>query len=286
MDLDRFKERVDEAQQGRRWLAFPVAVVKKFGDDDSSSLAVIITYHAFFSIFPLLLALASILGFVLHGNQHWQTKIENSALSNLPLIKGSPLPHQGSVLVIVIGTVLALYSGLSVVKAAQRAWDLVYGVAGEDEPNILVKNLRALRLVVLGGIGLIVTTALAGTVTGGKAVNLHVGWGLTVLGVLVSALLNTALFVFVFRWLTVRELTVRDVLPGAAFAAVALAMLQAVATAFISHKLQHTKATYGDFGTVIVLLSWFYLQSQVLLLAAQLNVVRQDRLWPRSLAES
>jgi len=188
--------------------------------------------------------------------------------------------------VIVIGTVLALYSGLSVVKAAQRAWDLVYGVAGEDEPNILVKNLRALRLVVLGGIGLIVTTALAGTVTGGKAVNLHVGWGLTVLGVLVSALLNTALFVFVFRWLTVRELTVRDVLPGAAFAAVALAMLQAVATAFISHKLQHTKATYGDFGTVIVLLSWFYLQSQVLLLAAQLNVVRQDRLWPRSLAES
>jgi uncharacterized BrkB/YihY/UPF0761 family membrane protein len=35
-----------------------------------------------------------------------------------------------------------------------------------------------------------------------------------------------------------------------------------------------------------VLLSWFYLQSQVLLLAAQLNVVRQDRLWPRSLAES
>jgi uncharacterized BrkB/YihY/UPF0761 family membrane protein len=76
------------------------------------------------------------------------------------------------------------------------------------------------------------------------------------------------------------------VLPGAALAAVILAVLQAIATAFISHKLQHTKATYGAFGTVIVLLSWFYLQSQVLLLAAQVNVVRQDRLWPRSLADS
>jgi YihY family inner membrane protein len=132
---------------------------------------------------------------------------------------------------------------------------------------------------------LIVTTVIAGTVTSGKAVHINVGWALTIAGVAVSALLNTALFVYVFRWLTVRELSIRDVLPGAAFAAVVLALLQSFATAFITHKLQHTKATYGDFGTVIVLLSWFYLQSQVLLLAAQLNVVKQDRLWPRSLTE-
>jgi YihY family inner membrane protein len=285
MDLDRIKQRIDDAQRQRPWLAFPFAVVKKFGDDDSSSLAVVITYYAFFSIFPLLLALASILGFVLAGHQSWQTSIENSALKNLPLIKGSPLPHNGSVIVIVIGTMLALYSGLSVVKAAQHAWDTVYCVARDKQPSFVSKNLRALRLVLIGGLGLIVTTAIAGTVTGGKAVHLQVGWGLTVLGVLVSALLNTGLFIFVFRWLTVREVTTRDVLPGAAFAAVVLAILQAVATAFISHKLQHTKATYGDFGTVIVLLSWFYLQSQVLLLGAQLNVVKQDRLWPRSLTE-
>jgi YihY family inner membrane protein len=262
-----------------------VAVVKKFSDDSSSNLAVVITYYAFFSVFPLLLALASVLGFVLAGHAKWQSDIERSALKNLPLVKGSPLPHSGSVVVIIIGTLLALYSGLSVAKAAQRAWDTVYCVAREAEPNFLINNLRALRLVVCGGLALIVTTAITGTVTSGKALHINVGWGLTVLGIVVSALLNTWLFVVVFRWLTVRELSLRDVLPGAAFAAVALAVLQAISTAFISHKLQHTKSTYGDFGTVIVLLSWFYLQSQVLLLAAQINVVRQDQLWPRSLAE-
>jgi uncharacterized BrkB/YihY/UPF0761 family membrane protein len=248
-------------------------------------LAVVITYYAFFSVFPLLLALASILGFVLAGHAQWQHDIEHSALKNLPLIKGSPLPHNGSIFAIVFGTLLALYSGLGVVKAAQRAWDAVYCVSRDQEPNFIFANLRALRLVVLGGLGLIATTAIAGTVTSGKALHINIGWGLTIIGILVSAVLNTGLFVFVFRWLTVRDLSLRDVLPGAAFAAVALAILQAVATAFISHKLQHTKATYGDFGTVIVLLSWFYLQSQVLLLAAQVNVVKQDRLWPRSLAE-
>jgi hypothetical protein len=34
-----------------------------------------------------------------------------------------------------------------------------------------------------------------------------------------------------------------------------------------------------------VLLSWFFLQSQVLLIAAQVNVVKQDRMWPRSITE-
>jgi YihY family inner membrane protein len=131
-----------------------------------------------------------------------------------------------------------------------------------------------------------VTTALSGTLSSGKSVGINVGWLLTILGIVVTGLLNTALFVFIFRWLTVRELTVRDALPGAAVAAVAMAVLQAVASAFISHKLQHVKATYGAFGTVIVLLSWFYLQSQVLLLAAQINVVRLDHLWPRSLVEN
>ncbi|HWB65222.1 MAG TPA: YihY/virulence factor BrkB family protein [Mycobacteriales bacterium] len=276
-------DRIDEAQEDRPWLAFPVAVVKKFTDDSSGNLAVLITYYTFFSIFPLLLALASILGFVLHGHPSWQAKVEQSALSNFPLIGKAPLPKSGSIAAIVIGTLLALYSGLGVAKAAQTAWNTIYCVPESGRPGFLSNNLRALRLVVVGGLGMIVTTIVAGTVTSGTAVGIPVGWGLTVLGIVVAFLLNTLLFTVVFRWLTVRDVTVRETLPGAAVAAAGLAILQAVASAFISHKLKSARATYGSFGTVIVLLSWFYLQSQVVLLAGQVNVVRQDKLWPRSL---
>jgi membrane protein len=45
------------------------------------------------------------------------------------------------------------------------------------------------------------------------------------------------------------------------------------------------RATYGSFATVIILLSWFYLQSQVMLFAAQVNVVRAYHLWPRALKD-
>lgn len=284
MSLSDLRDRVDAIQHGRRWLAFPYAVIKKFGEDSSSNLAVVITYYTFFSIFPLLLALASVLGFVLHGHPSWQTSIESSAVHNFPLISG-PLPEHGSVIIIVIGTLLALYSGLSVAKAAQNAWDTVYCVPKHERPGFLPKNLRALRLVVVGGLGLIATTVVSSSVASASAIGLNVGPALSVLSYAVTLVLNTLLFAVVFRWLTVRKVTFRQMLPGAALSAAAFEILQAIASAFIAHKLKGAKPTYGAFGAVIVLLSWFYLQSQVLLLAAQVNVVKQDHLWPRSLNE-
>jgi YihY family inner membrane protein len=284
VNVAQLKARADAAQRSRPWLGFPFAVIKKFGNDNSSNLAVVITYYAFFSIFPLLLAMSSILGYVLAGHKKLQDKIETNALKHLPLVSG-PAPDHGSVIAVTIGVVLALYSGLSVAKAAQNAFDTVNGVPRDEQPGFVPKTLRALRLILVGGIGLIVTTALAGTVTSGTAVGINVGWVLTIVGVLVSGLLNAALFVVIFRWITTRKMTAREVLPGAVISGLVMAVLQAVASAFISHKLQHVKATYGSFGTVIVLLSWFYLQAQIVLLAAQVNVVKADRLWPVPLTD-
>ena len=50
------------------WLAIPIAVIKKFGDDQAGSLAALVAYYAFFSLFPLLLVFVTILGFVLQGD--------------------------------------------------------------------------------------------------------------------------------------------------------------------------------------------------------------------------
>ena len=42
---------------------------------------------------------------------------------------------------------------------------------------------------------------------------------------------------------------------------------------------------YGFFGTVIALLAWIYLGAQLFLIAAEINVVRRYRLWPRSMTQ-
>jgi uncharacterized BrkB/YihY/UPF0761 family membrane protein len=75
------------------------------------------------------------------------------------------------------------------------------------------------------------------------------------------------------------------VLPGAALAAVGWAGLQALGGWFVSHEVQGASVTYGTFALVIGLLSWIYLSAVLMLYAAEVNVVRGLRLWPRGLRD-
>ena len=60
--------RVDRFQRRHPAVGFPLAVVYKFFDDQGNYLTAMITYYAFLSMFPLLLLLTSVLGFVLHDD--------------------------------------------------------------------------------------------------------------------------------------------------------------------------------------------------------------------------
>lgn len=286
--MGAFLRRLDGLQRSRAWLAFPFAVVKKFGDDQAGNLAALIAYYAIFSVFPLLLVLSTALGFVLHGHPQWQHDVTQSALKNLPLVKVRTTPTNGSLAALVVGSLLAMWSGLGVAKTAQTAFNSVYLVAHTDRPNFLKSTSRALGIVVVGGIGFIVTTALSGAVTSVTSIGgVDFGVGLRIVGIALAVALNTMLFLVLFRWLTVRPVGWRDAWPGAAISAVALQLLQLGASALIAHKLKGASTTYGkDVASVIVLLSWFYLQAQVVLLAAEVNVVRQYKLWPRALTDA
>ncbi len=85
--LDRFQRR-------HRWAAFPIGVLYKFFDDQGSYLAALITYYGFVSLFPLLLLLASILGFVLSGDPDLQNRILDSAIGQFPIV-GTELGRPG-----------------------------------------------------------------------------------------------------------------------------------------------------------------------------------------------
>src|SRR4051812_16380850 len=209
--------RLDRAQQGRRWAAFPFAVFKKFGEDQAGNLAALVAYYAFFSIFPLMLSLAAILGFVLHGHPQWQNDVTDSALKNFPIVGNhQPPPVHGNILALVVGLTLALWSGLGVAKSAQTAFNTVYLVAHTDRPKFLRSTRRALGLVTVGGLGLILTTILSGTVTSVRSIGgVDVGPGLRLAGIVLAVALNTGLFLVLFRWLTVRSVGWRDAAPGA-----------------------------------------------------------------------
>ncbi|MEA2144599.1 MAG: rane protein, partial [Solirubrobacteraceae bacterium] len=113
MDLLRPVRAFDAVQQRHRWLAIPMAVVKKFGDDQAGSLAALVAYYAFFSLFPLLLVFVTVLGFVLQGDPGAQTSVANSVLGKFPMIGDQIRNHrlQGHAVALVIGVVTSLMAG-------------------------------------------------------------------------------------------------------------------------------------------------------------------------------
>jgi YihY family inner membrane protein len=105
-------------------------------------------------------------------------------------------------------------------------------------------------------------------------------------GYVLSAALDVGIFVVAFRILTEREVTTRDVLPGALLSGIAFFVLQELSTLIISRYLKNAQSTYGHFATVITILWWFYLQSMITMLGAQLNVVLKKHDYPRSLTKA
>jgi uncharacterized BrkB/YihY/UPF0761 family membrane protein len=138
-------------------------------------------------------------------------------------------------------------------------------------------RLRGLGLLALLGLLSIVSTAAAGYVTAHTAGTVEV-----VGGVLLALAVNLLLFFAAFRLLTSEEVETRDLVLGVIVGAVLLQILQHVGGYYVEHVLRHTKQTSGLFAFVLGLLTWLYLGGQVTMIAAELNVVRARRLWPRS----
>jgi membrane protein len=154
----------------------------------------------------------------------------------------------------------------------------IWNVPRRRYPSFLLRRLRGLAwLVILGG-GLLLASVVSGV-----AAAADTAWS-GAAGVAASTLVNMLLFPIGFRVLTVRNVSLRTLLPGAVLAAIAWALLQWLGGWYVARQLSRASATYGAFALVIGLLSWLYLASTVTLLAAELNVVRSRRLWPRSLA--
>jgi YihY family inner membrane protein len=281
--LQRLLRAVDGYQQRHPWLGFPVAVVKKYGDDHAGQHAALLAYYGFFSLFPLLLVLVTVLGFVLADRRDLQDDILASALAQFPVIgddiQNSVGQVRGSGLALAVGLVGALWGGLGVAEAAQNAMNGIWNVPRKRYPNFFLRRARGLLWLLLLGGGLLLASVLSG-------VSAAVGAGGSPLaGIAVSAAVNSVLFLVGFRVLTVRQVPPLDLLPGALLAALATALLQALGGWYVDTQVSRASNTYGAFALVIGLLSWLYLEATVTLYAAELNVVRVRRLWPRGLIQ-
>jgi YihY family inner membrane protein len=282
-------DRLDHLQRRHHWLGLPIAVVYKYADDNGGSLAALITYYGFLSLFPLILLGVTLLGFVLQHDPSVRARILHSAFSDFPIV-GQQLAHiksfNGSGFAVVVGLLGSVYGGLGVANAGQNAMNQIWGVPRNQRPNPIKARGRSLVLLVLLGSGVLLTTALSGVSTSAAAYAhslVDLGGLARAVAIAASVVLNIALFITAFRLLTVARLSIRDVAAGAVVAAILWQVLQAVGTYYLAHKLKGATAVYGTFGLVLGLIAWIYVEAVIVVLCNELNAVLRQGLWPRAL---
>jgi membrane protein len=279
-------DRLDKFQQRHPQVSLPLAVFYKFFDDQGNYLAALITYYGFLSLFPLLLLLSTVLNFALHGDVHLQNEVLNSALGQFPMI-GAQLKDtrgvSGSGVGLIVGILGTLYGGLGVAQAAQNAMNTVWRVPRNSRPNPIKGRVRSLLLLTIVGLSVAGTTVLSALTSSADAYGATVGMGLRILLLVASLLVNAVVFTVAFRVATAKDITIRQTIPGATFAALSWQLLQFFGTAFVGHVVKNSTVTNSVFALVLGLIAWIYLEAFVVVLAAEWNAVRALRLYPRSL---
>jgi YihY family inner membrane protein len=253
-----------------------VETLDGFRRHQSGRNASVLAYWGFLSVFPLLLAATTILGFVLEGDEELRADIVDSALSQIPVV-GSTIEENagaldGNTWALVIGLVTALWASTRAFLGVQAAFDDVWEVDVDDRANAAVKRLRALiglLAIGLAQIGTVVLSALAGA-----AEIPAISRVLIVAGALV---INFAVVVTMYRYLTAADVTWAMLWPGASFAGVLFTVLQFVGTVYVSRMIADASDIYGAFASMLALMSWFSLHALVSLYGLELNAALARR---------
>ena len=106
-------KKIDNFQQKHRPIAFPVAVIKKYGDDEGPYLAALIAYYGFLSLFPLFLVTTTVLQLLFKNHEHLRTRVTEGISHYFPVIsnhfQSDIHSYHKTGLALIIGILITLY---------------------------------------------------------------------------------------------------------------------------------------------------------------------------------
>lgn len=254
---------------GRRVPALGKAldVHRRFSELRGNNLAAAVTFQAFVSLFPLLLVIVAVVGFI---SANSSTDVAARVVGELGLtgdaaraVRDAVSAAEGSRRAAsVVGLAGLLWSGLGLVNALQFAYNQVWQV---EERGIRDK---AVGIAWLMGAALILVA--------GSAITTGLRWlpgVLAPLGIVVALGINFALWLWTAKVLPNRDVGWRALIPGALLGALGLEALKVLGAYYVPRAVESSSQLYGSLGVVFAVLAWLLFFGRLLVYSAVLNVV-------------
>jgi len=263
-------------------------------DDGCYRLAASLAYYAVFSVFPLLLLLVTLFGFLLGGSEAIHTKVLESisSLSShefrslLEQTLESMRTHQSARGVgALVGFVTLLFGASSVFSELQFTHNLIWRV---KEPAVhgiwptlreLIKA-KAVSIALVGGVALILLASLlvdvaisAVSATGQRTLDVPIVWSFVAKGASLAFL--TLVLAAIYRELPQTDVEWKDVFGAALLTASIFTALRGLLAWYLGNIGSYS--AYGAVGAVLGFLTWIYLASLFLFFGAEFSRVYAER---------
>lgn len=256
-----------------------------YREHDVGLFAGALTYHAFLSLFPLLLLGATVLGLVFERNPgaraEWAARLATAmpglgGLLEEMLVRAS----QTKAVAGLVGLAGLLWTSAAAVRAAGAALGRIFGCGSR------VKFVRMVGWILgsLAGLGSIfVVSATATSFVGSADAEGPAGVALAAGAFAFGLGADVLLFLCAYRLLTRGEgPPFRALLPGAALAALGWSLLRLVGVWYFTRSLHGAQAVYGVFAGTVAVLVILSAGARLFLAGAVVNVVWGERFGARA----
>lgn len=266
--VDRGMDRWHAQRARRPWLDHLVHAGGHYNRAQGDLLSSGVTYYVFLALFPVVLLLASIAGFVLAGNTLLQLQLVDAIREAVPGQPGTTLTEAlaGAISARgttgVIGLVGFLVVGLGAMDKLRVGMDIVW--RGEpDPPDFLADRLKdLLALLGFAGAGVLSialttgTTAASGHLLDALGVDEIPGFFLltAALGIGLAMVGDTFVFLWLLKGVPNTPYRWRELLPGAVFGAVGFELLKALGGYYLN--LLSSNVTASALGSVVGVIIW------------------------------
>lgn len=269
-----------EKTKSRSALSVVVRSVKEFSADDMLTYAAAVAYQVFFSLFPFIIFLLSLLGMLKIPGlfdfllQQSKAVMPGQAFS---LIEGivSQVRSQSAGGILSFGAVVALWSASSAVRMTMHAMNVAYDVEAERPAwkkiplSILYTLMLAAMLILAVGLVLLGNTAAEWFSQQVGLGNMFVTlW--TWLRIPVAVVLLVVILAIVYDLFPNFDQPFRLITPGAVLAVIVW-IAASLGFSFYVSNFSSYSATYGSIAAVIIILLYFFISAAVVLFGAEVN---------------
>mgnify|MGYP001191490074 FL=1 len=262
------------------FLMFSKELLKRFKEDEISSLAAELAYFFLLSLFPFLIFLMTLLAYLpLSADVVLDFVAQYAPGNTMKLIEGNVkhIIENQNMTLLSFGIIGTIWSASNGINAIVRAFNKAYQV--EESRHFLIARLMSILLTF--AMMLVILIALLLPVFG-KEIGLFIfrAFGFTnvfltiwnTIRWLLSAVILCIVFTGLYYIAPNKRMKISEAYPGALFATVGWIVVSLLFSYYVGN-FGNFSVTYGSLGGVIILLIWFYLSAVIIILGGEINAI-------------